>query len=330
MDRRTFVGTLTLGLLAAPLAAEAQQARKVPRVGVLFAGAPIADISGPNPNPVIRAFVEGMRDLGWVDGQNITIERRSALGHSDRYPALAQEMVDLNVDAMVISGAVQFVQAAQRTTRTIPIVMAGFAGDPVGLGLVNSLASPGGNITGSVFITGSEYIAKLLELLKEMSPGVSRVAMLAITRFDPSPTERAARVLSLTLLWTPIDASTGIAGPLADIKQKHANGLLVGGGPGWRFHQQIIDFAATSRLPAIYMWRDFVKPGGLMSYGADYADIFRRATIYVDKILKGAKPGDLPIELPTKFELVINLKTAKALGLTIPPSLLLRADEVIQ
>src|SRR5262245_31527547 len=293
---------------------------------------PIADLSGPNPtHPSMRGFLEGMRELGWVDGQNITIERRSALGHQDRYLALAQEMVDLKVDAMVISGAVLFVQAAQQATRTVPIVMAGFAGNPVTLKLANSFASPGGNVTGSTFTIGPEYGGKVLELLKEMAPRISRVAVLHQRSQGPSDaTERAARTLSLSLLRTPIEASRGIAESLAEIKQKHVNALYVQGGPAWGYHRQIIEFAETHRLPAIYHLHDFVKAGGLMSYGADYADIFRRSASYVDKILKGANPGDLPIEQPTKFELLINLKTAKALGLTVPPSLLLRADEIIK
>ena len=334
MDRRTFLSTLGVAVLAAPLAATAQPAGKVPRVAVLFTATPIADLSGPNPMSLsMRGFLEGMRELGWVDGQNITIERRSALGHTDRYLALAQEMVNLKVDVMVISGAVPFVQAAQQATRTVPIVMAGLAGNPVTLKLANSFASPGGNVTGSTFTIGPGHWGKLLELLKEMAPRISRVAILhqpGRDLSDDAMTERAARTLGLTLLGTPIDASRGIVEPLAEIKQRQVNALLVEGGPAWGYHRQIIEFAETHRLPAIYVFRDFVKAGGLMSYGADYADIFRRSASYVDKILKGANPGDLPIEQPTKFELLINLKTAKALGLTVPPSLLLRADEIIK
>ena len=319
-----------LSILAARLDVEAQSERTKPRIAVLYSGASIASISGANPErDDMRAFLEGMRELGWVDGQNITIERTSAEGVPGRYRALAQTMVDRRVDALVISGVPAFVLAAQQATRTIPIVMAGLAGDPVGLGFAKSLAAPGGNVTGSTFTIGSEIIGKRLQLLKEVAPGISRVAVLS--QFEPDiSTESAARALGLTLLWARIDASRGITEPLADIKQKHANALLVYGGPAITYQREIIAFAATHRLPAMYVLNDFVKAGGLLSYSASYQDIFRRSAGYVDKILKGAKPGDLPIEQPIKFDLVINMKTAKALSLTIPPSLLLRADHVIE
>ena len=279
----------------------------------------------------MQAFLEGMRELGWVDGQNITIERRSAEGRTDRYPILAQEMVDLKVDVLIILGAPSFVLAAHQATRTIPIVIAGLAVDPVGLGLANSFAAPGGNVTGSTLIAGPDLGGKRLQLLKEVAPGISRVAVLSQPSIPvDAPTESAARALSLTLLWTPIDASKGITGTLGDVVQKQANALVVHGGPAFVYQREIIQFAAARRLPAVYVLPEFVRAGGLMAYGANYDDILRRSAGYVSKILRGAKPGDLPIEQPTKFELVINLTTAKALGLTIPPSLLGRADELIQ
>jgi putative ABC transport system substrate-binding protein len=328
VNRRAFISGISLGLLAAPLAAEAQPQRNKPTIALLFAQSPPAGISGPRPtSPSARAFLEGMRELGWVDGQNIAIERRSAEGHPDRYLALAQEMVRLKVDAVVISGVASFVVAARQATQTIPIVMVGLAGDPVELKLVKSLAKPGGNVTGSTFVAGPQF-SKRLELLKEAAPAVSRVAFLGSPA--DSPAESEARALNVVILSTPIDAPGGVAGAFATITQKRADALLVAGSSAWTHHREIIEFAAAHRLPALYSWSDFPGAGGLMSYGADFADIFRRAASYVSKILKGAKPADLPIEQPTKFELVINLKTAKALGLTIPPSLLQRADQVIE
>ena len=332
MNRRAFVTSLG-AVLAAPLGAEAQPERSKPRIVVLFNAIPIAEISGPNPKESsMRAFLEGMRAQGWIDGQNITIERRSAEGHVDRYLPLAQEMVNLKVEVLVISGATPFVLAAQQATRTIPIVMAGLYDDPVWRGLANSLASPGGNVTGSTFTAGPGLSVKWFELLKQVSPKISRVAFLYRPGgevFTPdTSTENAARALGITLLWTPIDASKGIAGSLAGIAQQQSNALVVGMvATGLR---EILEFAAIHRLPAIYNYRGYVEAGGLMSYTADWADLFRHSASYVSKILKGAKPADLPIVRPTEFKLVINLKTAKALGLTIPQSLLVRADEFIQ
>ncbi len=331
MNRRAFVTGLG-AVLAAPLGAEAQPERSKPRIAVLFNSIPIAEISGPNPKESsMRAFLEGMRAEGWIDGTNITIERRSAEGHNDRYLPLAQEMVNLKVEVLVISGAPSFVLAAQQTTRTIPIVMAGFASNPVRLGLAKSLASPGGNVTGSTFQAGPGLQGKWLELLKEMSPKISRVAFLYRPAgvFSPdTSTEDAARALGITILWTPIDTSKELAGSLARIAQQQPDALAVGTVvPRLR---EIIEFAAIHRLPAIYNTRAYVEAGGLMNYGADWADLFRHSASYVSKILKGAKPANLPIVLPTEFKLVINLKTAKALGLTIPQSVLVRADEIIQ
>jgi putative ABC transport system substrate-binding protein len=317
----------------APLAIQAQPERRKPRIAVLFNATPIAEISGPNPKQSsMRAFLDGMRAEGWIDGQNITIERRSAEGHVDRYVPLAQEMVNLKAEVVVVTGAPPFVLAAQQATRTIPIVMVGFGGNFVTLGLAKSFASPGGNVTGSTFMPGPGLGSKWLELLKEVSPKISRVAVLyrtdrEVSRPDTS-TENAARALGITLFRTPIDSSQGISADLAGIAQQRPNALLVGTVvPRLR---EIIEFAAIQRLPAIYNYRGYVEAGGLMSYGADWDDLFRHSASYVSKILKGAKPANLPIVNPTAFKLVINLKTAKALGLTIPQSVLVRADQVIE
>jgi putative tryptophan/tyrosine transport system substrate-binding protein len=329
MDRRTFLAGTGAMLLAAPLAAEAQSEQKRPRIALLFANTPAADITGPRPVlREARAFLDGMRDLGWLDGQNITIERRSAEGQPDRYAALVQEVMGLHVD-LVVTGS-GFVKLIKQTSDTMPVVVAG--GDENALvqqGVVASLARPGGTVTGLLFNPGPDLGGKQLQLLKEAVPKASRVAYLASPSVRP-PTE-AARALRLTLVSAGAAAPEALDSAFAAIKQQRVDAILVGTSPFFYGHRlRIIDFAARQRLPAMYWYRLFADSGGLMSYGAEFVDLFQRAATYVDKILKGANPGDLPIERPTKFALVINLKTAKALGLTIPPSLLARADEVLQ
>jgi ABC-type uncharacterized transport system substrate-binding protein len=339
MDRRAFIGTVAGGLLAAPLAAEAEQAGKVPRIALIFANTPEADMTGPRPtSKVARAFLEGMHALGWVDGQNITIVRKSAEGHPERYLRLAQELVSLKMDLLVVSGAGPLT-AMMQATDTIPIVSAGALTDPVAQGLAKSLGRPEGNVTGLTVIVSTALGSKRLELLKEAVPKISRVAVLSspggpgvVSGAGVAALDSAARALKLTLL-PPVNVETpdGLQTAFATVTRQHADALFVAYDVFLFAHRgAIIEYAAKQQLPASYPSDFYAEDGGLMSYGANYVDIFRRSATYVDKILKGAKPADLPIEQPTKFELVINLKTAKALGLTIPPSLLQRADQVIE
>ncbi len=321
MDRRTFLAGTGAVLLAAPLAAEAQSSTTTPRIGLL------ADATSWEP---LRL---GLRDLGYVEGKSIALEERSSQGRSERFSDLASELVRLNVNIIVTWGTPATLAAKQATT-TIPIVMAS-AGDPVSSGLVSSLAHPGGNVTG-LTVLGPGLAAKRLELLKEAAPNISRVAFL----WNPANPDQAssfkevqagARALSLTLHSVEARSHEELEQALAAMKKSRPSALLM---TADAVHQhyigRIVAFTSENRLPAMYQLKEAVDRGGLMSYGANLPDLVRRAAYYVDKILKGAKPADLPIEQPTKFELVINLKTAKALGLTIPPSLLGRADEVIQ
>ena len=317
-------------LLAAPLVAEAQQAAKVARIGYLS--------TSLASSPHLRdAFLQGLRDLGYVEGRNVVIEYRDAEGKVERLPTLAAELVALKVDVIVVGGSTRVTLAAMQATKTVPIVFTN-VGDPVESGLVTSLARPGGNVTG-LSALGPELVGKGLELLKQAVPGVDRVAVLwrpgalgehtdkdMLTRADV-----AARALGLRLQFVELRDPDEFARAFSDMSSARAGALTVL--PSNRFlreRRRLVDLAAKNRLPAVYTSREFVDAGGLMSYGANSADLFRRAATYVDKILKGAKPGDLPVEQPTKFELVINLKPAKALGLTIPQSVLGRADQTIE
>jgi putative ABC transport system substrate-binding protein len=328
--RLVFSITLALGGLFSPVAAEAQQAAKIARIGYLSANL------AANPH-LPEAFRQGLRDLGYVEGRNVVIEYRDAEGKFERFPALAAELVALKVDVIVTSGGTPAALAAKQATRTLPIVFAAHA-DPVGSGLITSLARPGGNVTGLSNLA-PELVGKCLEQLKQAVPGVSRVAALwqpgaygERTEKDmPKGAEAAARALGVRLQFVEARGPADFDRAFSETTTAHADALTVL--PSAMFvneRRRLVALAAKNRLPAVYPSRDSVDAGGLMSYGPDLADVFRRAATYVDKILKGAKPGDLPVEQPTKFELVINLKTAKALGLTIPPSLLGRADEVIQ
>ncbi len=299
----------------------------MPRVGILIPGL----LATTSRN--LDGFRRGLRDLGYVEGQNIHLELRSAEATSAKLPDLAAELVRLKMDVIVTSGTPAAL-AAKRATTAIPIVMA-VAGDPVGTQLVASLARPGANITG-LSLMAPELGGKRLQLLKEVVPGVSRVAVLwnAANPYAVlvwRETEAAARTLGVRLQSLAVRGPDDFEGAFRAATSGRAGALItVEDGLTLSYRTRIVDFAAKSRLPAMYGFREFVDAGGLMSYAADLFDLFRRAATYVDKILKGTKPADLPVEQPTRFELVINLKTAKALGLTIPPSILIRADQVIQ
>ena len=322
-----FLVTLTLSLLAAPLASNAQPPTKVPRVGYVGAG------STATAGHHARAFVEGLRQHGYVEGQNVAIEYRWAEGKIERLPALVADLVHLNVDVMV-SSAAPAIRVAQEQTSTIPIVMAGVT-DPVGFGFVASLAQPGGNITGLTHLH-SDLAGKRLELLKETVPGLSRVAVLWNPNHPGQPrvfrdTLVAAQALQMTLISLEARTRDQLEAVLVAIGQERPQALLELVDPLTFFHRElIVQAAAQHRLPAIYGFKESVDAGGLISYGTDFAELFRRAATYVDKILKGVKPADLPVEQHMKFVLVIDLKTAEALGITIPPMLLFQADEVIR
>jgi len=312
MDRRAFLGTIAGGLLAAPLAAQAQSAVKVYRIGYLSSG------SGTSNPRILEAFRQGLRELGWVEGQNIAIEYRWADGRLDRLAYLAAELIRLNVDVLVASptpGAL----AAKNATGTVPIVAISLT-HPVELGLVASLARPGGNVTGVSYSVGADIFGKDLELLKEVVPRVHRVAVLSNPDSPARPLtirniKDAARSLSLQLQLLEARGPEGFDGAFAAMAKERVGALLVVQDPGFLPHRaRLVDLAAKNRLPSIFTQREDAEAGGLMSYGPSLSDLYWRAGSYVDKILKGAKPGDLPIEQPTKFELVINLKTAKALG----------------
>jgi len=324
---------LALGalLLAVSFPADAQQPKKVPRIGYL---SPFDPVRESTRSEAIRL---ALSERGYIEGQNIATEYRYAEGKVDRAPEVAAELVRLKVDIIVVAGGEPWIRAAMNATKTIPIVMTGGGSDPVEASLVQSLARPGGNVTGLTNL-GRELGGKRLELFKEAVPKVVRVAVL----YDPalSGTEIdvkevlpvAARALGLTLQPWDVRAANGLEKVFAALSKQRPDGLYVPSSGPLIFTnpKRIADFALKSRFPSMYLSRDFVNAGGLMSYGADQADGYRRVAPYVDRILKGAKPADLPVEQPTKFELVINLKTAKQIGLTIPPNVLARADKVIK
>jgi ABC-type uncharacterized transport system substrate-binding protein len=327
MDRRRFIGIVAGGVLAAPLASFAQQQVKLPRIGFLgnSTAALEANLVGP--------FRDGLRDLGYVEDRNIIIEYRWAEGDYERFPALIAQLVALNVDAIVTAGTPAAL-AVQRATATIPIVMAA-VGDPVGTGLVASLARPGGNLTGLTAIA-PDLEGKRLELLREVIPNLSHVSFLlnpsnALHVASEKQADAAAKVLRLNVHFVGVRADHEFDHAFDTIVMQRPDALIVLADRVFLHNRmRIVDFAARNHLPGMFAYKELVDVGGLMSYGPNYADMHRRAATYVYKILKGAKPAELPIEQPTKFELVLNLKTAKALGVAIPQSLVLRADEVIQ
>jgi putative ABC transport system substrate-binding protein len=326
MRRRDFITLLGGAGATWPLAARAQQGRKAHTIGYLSPAIPVF-------TPVRAAFTDALRELGWVEGQNITIEWRYAENRLERLPELAAELVRLNVELIVASGTLGPL-AAKRATSTIPIVMTA-AGDPLGSGLVSSLAHPGGNVTGLSLMV-PDIAGKRLQLLKEFLPQVSRVAVLW-NAANPYPTivfketQAAGRRLGIEVQSMAVRGPADFDGAFEDARRQHPDALVEVEDPLTNsLHKRIIQFVAAEHLPSLHGMREEVEAGGLISYGASISDLFKRATGYVDKILKGAKPAGLPVQQPTKFELVINLKTAKALGLEIPPTLLARADEVIE
>ena len=327
MNRRAFSTLLGGAAGVWPIAARAQQAGKVHRIGVLETISTTLNVAN------FYALREGLRQLGYAEGQNLVIEYRSADGRDDRFPGLARELLALKVDVIVTRGT-PAAKAVKNATSTVPVVMTA-SGDPVGVGLVTSLARPGGNITGLSAIVG-ELSPKRLELIREIVPGLARIAVLANTsndavRRDWARIETAARSLGVQSQLLDLRESDALGPTFDDASARRADALVVVIDAITQANQQrIVDLAMKHRLPAIYSSREFVDAGGLISYGVSYPDLYRRAATYVDKILKGTKPADLPVVQPTKFELVINLKTAKALGIEVPPSLLALADGVIE
>ena len=322
--------TLVLGGLFSSVAVEAQQAAKIARIGYLAAN--LAGI----PPASHEAFLQGLRDLGYVEGRNVVIEYRDAEGKDERLPALATELVALKVDVIVAAAGTFAALAAKQATRTLPIVFIA-VGDPVTSGLVASLARPGGNVTG-LSAVAPDLVSKWLELLKQAVPRISRVAFLrqpgGLGDADKdvlTEAEVAARALGVRLQLVEARGAVDLNRAFSEMTKAHAGGLVVLSTTMFSSERRrLADLAVKHRLPTVFPFRGYVDAGGLMSYGLNVADLFRRSAIFVDRILKGTKPSDLPVEQPTKFEMVINLKTAKALGLTIAPSVLARADEVIQ
>jgi putative tryptophan/tyrosine transport system substrate-binding protein len=324
MNKKILVSILAVVILAFVQAAEAQPAKKVPRIGILFIGS--------RNQPHIESFKQGLRERGYTEGKNIAFEYRYAEGRQDQLPELAAELVQLKVDVIVVTADIS-AEAAMQATKTIPIVVT--TGDPVAWGLAESLAKPGGNVTGLSAVI-ADLSGKRVEILRETLPKMTRLATL----WDPSvriagpvfkETSLAAQALSLQLHSFEVKTAQDIENAFADIPKVRPNALLVILSPlVTLYSKRIVELALKQKLPGIYPTRQFVEEGGLMAYGPLIGDLYRRAATYVDKILKGTKPADLPVEQPTKFELVINLKTAKALNLTIPQSVLYRADKVIK
>jgi putative ABC transport system substrate-binding protein len=323
--RRALVLAACAGILVAPLGASAQQAASVPRVGVTVAGFP--------PNAYVESLRRGLADLGWIEGKNILIEYRYAEGRNDRWPQMMADLVGLKVDLIVAGGGEPAVSAAKQLTSTIPIVMPATY-DPVAAGLVSSLARPGGNITGHAQ-ADAETTVKRMEFLKALRPKAQRVAVLGQRgMYAPAHTdaiEAAARSLGLQLQRLTASRVEALDGAFGAFKDAGAEGLIVLASGVFTAHRKrVVDLAAQHRLVAVYEHRDFVDAGGLMSYGPSFEELWRGAARYVDNILKGAAPADLPIEQPTKFELAINLKTARSLQITVPQALFVRADRIVE
>jgi putative tryptophan/tyrosine transport system substrate-binding protein len=328
MKRRDFITLLGGAVAVSPLSARAEQSGRVPRIGILN--------PGQSDTPAAGGFYKGLQDLGYIERQNLDIERRYAEWNSDRFSQLAAELVQLKVDVIVVMSTSP-ARAVKEATSTIPIVVAGMA-DPVGDELITSLARPGGNITGTTFL-GPELTAKRFGLLKQTIPGLTNVAALYHSNAYGErtmqnllkATEAAAASLGLKLQIVPVKSPNDFDDAFAVISAKQVEAIIVSPSPMlFTEHRRIVELAAEKRLPGIYAAREFAEAGGLMAYGANLTDVFRLAAIDVDKILKGARPAELPVEQPTKFELVINSKTAKTLGLAIPPGVFAIADEVLE
>jgi putative tryptophan/tyrosine transport system substrate-binding protein len=324
VNRREFISLIGGAAAAWPLAARAQQTGKIHKIGYLSPG---------SLTPVVTPFFDSLRELGWIEGKNVTFEYRYADNRLERLPELAAELVRLNVDVIVAVGTLGPL-AAKRATSTIPIVMTA-AGDPLGSGLVASLARPGGNVTG-MSLMAPDLGGKRLELLKELLPRLSRVAVLW-NAANPYPalvfkeTQTAGRTLGIEVQSLEVRGPDDLDSAFAAARRQHPHALIAVEDPlTGTYRKRIADFAVTEQLPSLHGLREDVKAGALISYGASLADLLRRAAGYVDKILKGARPADLPVQQPTTFELVINLGTARALGIDVPPTLLARADEVIE
>jgi putative ABC transport system substrate-binding protein len=333
LQRRELITLLGGGIAAAwPLRAVAQRTGRVYRVGLVFTTSAVSEMAGPDPiHPLARSFVQSLATLGYVQGENLLLEHRSAQGKFERFPEIMRELVSMPVD-VIVTVANPMTQAAKEVTGTVPIVMA-YSVSPVEHGMVQSLNRPGGNVTGLAMNVGSEIPGKQLQVLKEFLPRISRVAFLHSKEQEAEGVqngEAAARKLGITLLpaeHTPTDYTDAFA----FITREHPDALVVGASAvNVANRHLIVEFAAQRRLPAMYATREFVNIGGLVSYGVDFHDLFRRAAGYVDKILRGVKPADLPVEQPAKFALAINLKTAKALSLDVPGKVLALADEVIE
>jgi putative ABC transport system substrate-binding protein len=330
--RREFITLLGGAAAAWPFAAHAQQGDRVRRVAVLMPGLP-GDENDPLRKTQLSAFTQALADLGWTDGRNVRMDLRWAGTDIDRIRALAQELVGLQPDIILANGAA-VTAALQRETRTIPIVFAG-GGDPVANAIVARLNQPGGNVTGFA-LNEASLGGKWLELLSEIAPGLKRAAIMFNPDTVPVPPyvpslETAARSLKIEQIIAPVHSDAEIEAAITALGREPGGGLVVMPQTFMTAHRTpIILAAARNNVPAVYYLSDFAREGGLLSYGPDSVDPFRRAATYVDRILRGDKPGDLPVQLPTKFEMVVNLKTAKALGLAVPPSILLRADDMIE
>ena len=325
--RRAFVAALGGGLFAGAVVARPQALPKIPRIGFLEAGA--ASVN----RHFLEAFKRGLRELGYVEGDNVVIDDRWAEGRADRFPELLGELIQLKPDVIVAASGLGAL-AARKVTATIPVVFVG-VGDPLDVGLVASLARPGGNMTGISRGFGEGLIGKAFQLLKDIVPRATRIAILlnsqGVVASHVNEAETAVRTMGMTPLLFEVRESSDFEGAFAGMRKKNANAMIVLADPlTLRNREAIVKLAAANRIPAVYEFAEFARSGGLMAYAASLPAMFHRAASYVDKILKGAKPGDLPVEQPTTFELVINLRTAKALGITVPQSVLLRADEVIQ